>query len=247
MLASRGSRALAVLVAGVLAAAVGCALQLSGALNDTERATVAERFALRHVPKPEGITVVSIDDVTFDALRRQWPFPRSWHGRVIDALHEAGAREIVYDVQFTEPTKPREDMALYDAVGRAGGALLATSEMDDHGRTAVLGGDANLAQVHARAAAANLADDPDGRVTRVRDAVSHLPTLAVAAAERLTGRPVPRAAFGGGGAWIDYRGGPGTFPTLSFADVLKGRFDPRLVRGRIVVIGAGSPTLQDVH
>ncbi|HEY7076978.1 MAG TPA: HD domain-containing phosphohydrolase, partial [Solirubrobacteraceae bacterium] len=115
------------------------------------------------------------------------------------------------------------------------------------GRTAVLGGDANLAQVHARAAAANLADDPDGRVTRVRDAVSHLPTLAVAAAERLTGRPVPRAAFGGGGAWIDYRGGPGTFPTLSFADVLKGRFDPRLVRGRIVVVGAGSPTLQDVH
>ena len=89
-------------------------------------------------------------DVTFDALRRQWPFPRSWHGRVVDALHKAGAREIVYDVQFTEPTKQREDLALYDAVGRAGGALLATSEMDDRGHTAVLGGDANLARVYRK-------------------------------------------------------------------------------------------------
>src|SRR4051794_23581153 len=247
MLTSRRSRALAVLIAGVLAAAIGCALQVTGALSDTDRATVAERFALRHTDKPAGITVVAIDDVTFGALRRQWPFPRSWHGRVIDALHKAGAREIVYDVQFTEPTKPREDMALYDAVGRAGGALLATSEMDDRGHTAVLGGDANLARVHARAGAANLADDPDGRVTRVRRAVSHLPTLAVVAAQRLTGHPVSSAPFRGGAAWIDYRGGPGTFPTLSFADVLKGRFDPRLVRGRVVVVGAASPTLQDVH
>jgi CHASE2 domain-containing sensor protein len=247
MLASPRSRALAVLLAGVVAAAIGCALQLTGVLNDTERATVAERFTLRHTDKPAGVTVVSIDDLTFDALRRQWPFPRSWHGRAIDALHKAGAREIVYDVQFTEPTKPREDMALYDALGRAGGALLATSEMDDHGHTAVLGGDANLARVHARAGAANLADDPDGRVTRVRESVSHLPTLAVAAAERLTGHPVPHSAFRGGAAWIDYRGGPGTFPTLPFSDVLQGHFDPRLVRGRVVVIGAGSPTLQDVH
>ena len=29
--------------------------------------------------------------------------------------------------------------------------------------------------------------------------------------------------------------------------MLKGHFDPRLVRGQIVVVGAGSPTLQDVH
>jgi CHASE2 domain-containing sensor protein len=243
---SRRVRALAVLVAGLLAAVAGCAVYLSGMLNDAERASVAERFVLRQTPKPTGITVVAIDDLTFDDLHRQWPFPRSWHGRVIDALHKAGAREIVYDVQFTEPTKPREDLALYDAVGRAGGALLATSEMDDHGHTNVLGGDATLARVHARAGAANLADDPDGRVTRVRTAVSGLPTLAVAAAERL-GRRVPRDAFEHGAAVIDYQGGPGAFPTLSFADVLKGRFDPRLVRGRVVVVGASSPTLQDVH
>jgi CHASE2 domain-containing sensor protein len=243
---SRRGRALAVLLAGLLAAALGCVLLATGALRGAERQSVAERFATRNAPAPAGVTVVSIDDLTFDTLQHQWPFPRSWHARVIDALHKAGAREIVYDVQFTEPTRPREDLALYRAVGRAGGVVLATSEMDDHGRTNVMGGDANLARAHARAAAANLADDADGRVTRVRRTVSGLPTIAVTAAQRL-GRPVPAAAFSNGAGWIDYRGGPGTFPTLSFASVLKGRFDPQLVRGRVVVVGAGSPTLQDVH
>ena len=36
-------------------------------------------------------------------------------------------------------------------------------------------------------------------------------------------------------------------PTLSFARVLDGRFDPALVRGRVIVVGATAETLQDVH
>src|SRR5207244_8035216 len=45
----------------------------------------------------------------------------------------------------------------------------------------------------------------------------------------------------------DYRGGPDSFPTLSFADLVRGHFDPATVRGKIVVVGASAPTLQDVH
>jgi hypothetical protein len=46
---------------------------------------------------------------------------------------------------------------------------------------------------------------------------------------------------------IDYRGPTGTIPTVSFADVLAGRVPPRAFAGKIVVVGASSPTLQDVH
>ena len=97
--------------------------------------------------------VVAIDDRTFQAAaaRARWPFPRSLHAEVIDRLRAAGAREIVYDVQFTEPTDDREDLALYDALGRAGGRVLATTETDGHGHTNVLGGDANLAPHPRRA------------------------------------------------------------------------------------------------
>ena len=40
---------------------------------------------------------------------------------------------------------------------------------------------------------------------------------------------------------------PGTIPTISFSDVLRGRFPARAVRGRVVVVGAAAPTLRDVH
>jgi CHASE2 domain-containing sensor protein len=231
----------------LVALAAGGAAAATGILAAPEQATLAARFRVRHVPRPDDVAVVGIDDVTFSDLHVQWPFPRSLHARVIDRLHAAGAREIVYDTQFTEPTTDSEDMALYQAVADAGGAVLSTAETDGHGHTAVLGGDANLARIGAQAGASNMPGAYGGSIVDFPYSFSGLKSLAVVAAERVTGRPVPRRRFPGGRAMIDYRGGPGTFPTLSFAAVMRGQFDPRAVRGKIVVVGALSPTLQDVH
>src|SRR5205085_5977046 len=119
------------------------------AFSRLEGDSVDLRFQLRpKQPAPE-LVVVAIDDVTFGDLRVQWPFPRSLHARAIDRLRAAGVRQIAYDVQFTEPTKPREDQALLDAARRAGNVVFATTEVDDHGHTAVMGGDDVLAQNNA--------------------------------------------------------------------------------------------------
>jgi CHASE2 domain-containing sensor protein len=232
---------------GLLAFGVGAAVQTTGALDGLERETLETRFDIRGKERPDDVVVVAIDAKTFDALREQWPFPRSLHGRVIRRLHAAGAREIVYDVQFTEPTKPREDLALYNAIADAGGAVLATSETDQHGHTNVLGGDANLHRVHAEAAASDLHNEGSGTIVRFPHSVEGLDTIAVATARR-AGRPeLPAAAFDGDGAWIDYRGPPGTIRTVSFSDVVNGRFARGSFRNRIVVVGASAPTLRDVH
>ncbi|MFL5887194.1 MAG: CHASE2 domain-containing protein, partial [Thermoleophilaceae bacterium] len=242
-----GSRARVFLLAALVAVCAGAAAWATGALDAVERGTVHARFGVRHVDKPSDVAVVAIDDDTFSQLRTRWPFPRSLHAEAVERLHKAGAKTIVYDVQFTEPTTPREDGALYDAIDRAGGAVLATSESDGHGHTNVLGGDANLTAAHARAAASNFVNDPGGSITRYPRQVAGLESVAAVAAERFAGHPLDASAFDGGTAWIDYRGAPGTFPTLSFADLIHGRFDPAIVRGKIVVVGASAPTLQDVH
>src|SRR5262249_45181890 len=82
-------------------------------------------------------------------------------------------------------------------------------------------------------------------LTRFKADIAGLPTLAVTTAKRF-GRVTP-PAIGRAGALIDFRGPPGTIPSLEFSDVFRGHFDPRAVRGRIVVVGATAPTLQDVH
>jgi CHASE2 domain-containing sensor protein len=244
---ARGPHVVAVLVMGVLAAAVGVTAQLAHLLPGVQSDSVALRFQAHDAKTPSNVVVVGIDDVTFSDLRRQWPFPRRMHARAIDRLKAAGAKTIVYDVQFTEPTTERDDTALYDAVARAGNVVLATSETDAKGRTNVLGGDANLAAAHAVAAASNLPTGPGGVFQKFTHSAVGIDTLAIAAAKR-SGATVPGPSdFPPGGAWIDYAGGPGTVRTVSFSDLYNGKADPAVFRGKIVVVGATSPSLQDVH
>jgi response regulator RpfG family c-di-GMP phosphodiesterase len=242
----RASRLRLLLTAGLLAAALAGAAHGTGALDTVENASVDRRFDLRGAQPVDDVAVVAIDDVTFSDLAQQWPFPRRLHARAVAALHRAGAREIVYDVQFTEPTKPRDDLALYDSIDRAGGAVLATSETDERGRTNVLGGDENLRAIGARAAASNLPDEEAGVIRRFTYEMGGLHTLAVAVAERQARRVDP-GTFGPDGAFIDFRGPSGTIPTYSFSDLLGGRVDPAALRGKTVVVGVSSPTVHDQH
>jgi HD-GYP domain-containing protein (c-di-GMP phosphodiesterase class II) len=230
----------------LLACAAALGARQSGALEPLEREALKTRFDVRGPEPVKGLLVVGIDDLTFDDLGEQWPFRRSLHGKVVRRLHKAGARLIVYDVQFTEATKPREDLALYNAIGDAGGAILATSE-SDHGRTNVLGGDENLRAIESRAAASDLRNDTSGAIASFPHDVAGLDSIAVAATQRLTGETPDPEGFRDNKAWIDYRGPPGTVPTVSYSDVLFGHVPESKIRGRIVVVGGTAPTLRDVH
>ena len=241
------SRAVAVIVAGLIAAGAAAAANQADLLPGVEQTSIAQRFE-RHGDQPApNVLVVAIDDKTFSDLDTQWPFPRSRHGQAIDILSRDGAKAIVYDVQFTEPTTDRQDNALINAIDRApNNVVLATAETDEHGRTNVLGGADTVRSIGARVGASNLPEGRGGVLQRVEYEHGGLPTLATVTAG-LLGRPPPRKDFADGGAWIDFHGPPSTIDTVSFSDLLAGRVNPARVRGRVVVVGAASPTLQDVH
>jgi CHASE2 domain-containing sensor protein len=242
----RATPGITALVAGLVAVGVALAADVVNLMATPEQDAVALRFELRGTQPVDDVAVVAIDDVTFAELGRQWPFPRRLHARAIDALRKAGARAIVYDVQFTEPTRPRDDAALYDAIARTPGVVLATSETDGRGGTAVLGGDDVVAEAGASIGASNVETEPGGVIQRFPYAVGGLRTLAVVTAEQ-AGAPAPPSAFPERGAWIDFRGPPRTVPTVSFSHLLAGRADASVLRDRVVVVGATAPTLQDVH
>jgi adenylate cyclase len=217
-------------------------------LDGPELDTIDARFEIRgDLGAPRDVVLVEIDDVTFGELDRSWPFPRSLHATAIRQLRRAGARVIAYDIQFTEPTVPRQDNALIDAVDRATGTtavVLATTEVGQGGQTNVFGGDQVLRQTGARAGSSNYVNDSDGVIRRMPYAVEGLESFAIVATEEFKGRRLPvREGF----EWIDYRGPAGTIESVPFSRLVEGRVPRELLRDKIVVIGATAPSLQDVH
>jgi adenylate cyclase len=233
---------------GAVAAAIAFGVQAAGLLRSQEQSTVDVRFSIRGSQgAPSDIRLVEIDATTFSQLRVRWPFPRRLHARVIDELRKAGAKVIAYDIQFTEPTDPRDDLALWNAAARARNVVFATTEVNAKGGTDVLGGDANLRQAHAVAANALIASDAGGVDRKILYQVQGLKTFAVTTAEKASGRTISPSAVPGSGAWIDYVGPPGTIHGLSFSKVYNGQIPKDFFRGKVVVVGPVAPSLQDVH
>jgi serine/threonine protein kinase len=164
---------------------------------------------------------------------------------VLENLHAAGARLVVYDISFDRPTTEGADQALFEAARRSAPVVFGTSLISPSGETQVLGGNANLTSAGDQAAAADLLPDPDGVLRHTLAEVNGLPTIAAAVTRRLTGHSPNRSQMHGG--WIDFRGPPGTVRDLSFVGVLRNNFNHATVRGKVVVIGATAPVLQDLH
>ncbi len=221
-------------------------------LRELELATVDSRFDVRGVEDPpRNLVVVAIDAQSFSDVNRRWPWPRTFHARLIDRLNRSGARVIAYDVQFTEQSEnPAEDIALFEAAGRARGKVVfATTEIapDVPGGHRVLGGEQNLREIAARAGNANFGVEPGGVLRRLPYETDGLRSFAVVVAEIAAHRRVDARKFGERGAWIDYHGPPGTIPEVSFSDVLAGKTKRGFFEDKIVLVGPTAPTLHDLH
>src|SRR5262249_41344826 len=216
--------------------------------HDTELSSVDTRFSIRGDEKPRSdIALVLIDDTTSRELPVRFPFPRSLHARVIDTLNRQGAKTIAYDIEFLQPTKPKQDQALINSVARARGkVVLADSQPDPQGRSGVFGGQQVLNQIGARAGNDQIGEDPDGVRRRVPYSVGHMVTFPLVTAEVASGKTITPSDMGGDHAWIAYARPPGTYPSVPFSRVLHGRFPPGFFKDKIVVVGASDPTLKDI-
>jgi adenylate cyclase len=74
---------------------------------------------------PGNIVIVGIDDESFLRMNLPWPWPRSLHGQLIKALGTSGAKAIVMDIIFSDPSTPREDKTMAEAIKQYGNVVLA--------------------------------------------------------------------------------------------------------------------------
>lgn len=250
----RKRKTMMLVAAAVLAGGIGVLAYTTHLLRATELQTIDTRFAIRGTQAPPAdVVLVGIDPITFQELTNrhrpsEFPFPRRYDAEVIDHLRQAGAKVIAMDMEFTHPTDERDDNALFEAIGRANGkVVLGATEVGRGGSTLILGGNEHVHEAGARPAEVRLSEDSDGVIRHFAYAYNGLGSFAVVTAEVATGHPVPAATFKGSTLPIDFAGPPSTVHELPYWKVLTNDFSPGTVRGKIVIVGATSPVLQDVH
>jgi adenylate cyclase len=244
----RRRRELAILLVAIAAAAIGVVAYATHLMRALEQQSVDARFSVRGTQaQPREFALVEVDDRTFSELGTQWPYPRSEHAQVIDRLRKAGAKAIAVDIQFTEPTTPKQDNALIESVARAGGVVLSTTETD-RGESRIFGGEEVVHEIGAEAANTVVKPDSGGVIRKMHYEIDGLVSFGVAVAEAAGAEKIdPAAMEGDGEAWIDYRGPPKTFAHYSYSRVLRGKVPASAFRGKTVIVGVSAPSLQDVH
>ncbi|MBH9317436.1 CHASE2 domain-containing protein [Pseudomonas aeruginosa] len=208
------------------------------------------------------ILVVAIDDRSLESLGR-WPWPRSVHAELLDRLAAAGARSVLLDVIFSEPSSnPDRDRQLARSLCRAGNVLLPLlrESVPRYGEPPrEIPPTAPLAGCAAGIGHINVEADSDGTVRSVYLREGPLgqprPLLAWQAFADAGAMPMPMpglADMRNLPGWqrdhairIPFIGADAGFPSVPYVSVLRGEVPDSLLRDRLVLVGATAPGLGD--
>ncbi len=234
--AARGGRRLRDVAAAAAVAALAAGLLTA---TPTWRLVDARLYdlAVTLVPPtpPDDLVIVAIDEPSFSDVGIQWPWPRSLHGQLVEALRAAGAKAIGLDLIFAEPSAdPAEDDRLAAALGpdvvlAADETLIETPQASSVIRTEPLPA---LTANGARAGLASVLLDGDGAVRRMPPYEDSFARVLATVGGETAGRIPP-------GAMVRPFGPARTVPTVSYYQALDPQsfLPPRFFDGKVVLVG----------
>ena len=250
-----------VLLAGSLA---GLAVVVLATVNPLRFFEIAElkaldaQFTIRGPKTPASpIVVVTIDEDDFDGLNLAWPWPRAVHAKFLDVVGRGNPAAIGMDILFTEPSLhgPSDDVALGAAVDRIRDRIVLAAALTTVGDASFVKQALNppIPEIRGKAAFGSADYDSDAdafvrRATLRRDFQDRdwlgFDMLIFRLAEKAG---LARAAAPAGyELLVNYRGGPGTFPMVAYHRIVTGEVPPEVFAGKIVLVGATTPTLHDI-
>jgi EAL domain-containing protein (putative c-di-GMP-specific phosphodiesterase class I)/CHASE2 domain-containing sensor protein len=197
-----------------------------------------------HWHKASGdIVLVKIDDKSLREIGR-WPWPRRRFAELTDALTRAGAGRIFFDITLNGPTDAADDAVLAQALERSDRVYLAVrtrsgpeggSELDE----------TPWPEFASHASVGNISVEYN-----YQNAAWHIPYALPVGGKVVPSFAAQLAKVNGvsGQSFIpDYSIDPTTIPSVSAAAALHRQFDPKLVRGKDVVIGWTTEALGDQY
>lgn len=228
---------------------------------------------LRGTDKPSGnIVIVAVDDYSFSWTGFRWPWPRSYFAGIVDQINAGGGKVVGMDLILFEPDEnPENDEALARALGESRAAVSVIQIVKSSGEGFVAESLLQPLSVYRQAldgsGITSTKRDEDAIVRSVHAFDTYQgaqyyhwafdlarlylgaepPSGFTASSLQFNGQSVP---LYDGRLVVNYAGPAGTYPTYSAADVHDGitlEQDPHAFRDKIVLIGATTVTLQDIH
>ncbi len=212
-------------------------------LGPIERLNIDVLNVLSPSNKPSNdIVVVAIDENSFSAFETQWPWPRELHGMLVERLVEEGARDIIFDVVFAEPSEPESDGYFAEAISMADNVILASdlTAVDDGFMSGVIETRPfiDFEEAGARVGLAGVDQDND-RV--IRYFPSFEGTLSSVAAQ-IEEVPSERSRI------INYVGEDHSFKYLSYYQFfLEDGVEPEAIEDKYVLIGLDVKATPDIQ
>jgi len=219
---------------------------LSGLHGKMQHSLTDLRFALTARQATGDIVIVAIDSISIDRIGT-WPWSRQLHADLLRKLQSAGARDIVFDVDFSAPSDAESDQAFVYALRAASGSVVLPSFVQLEGHNSN-GASLHINQPikpfadHSWSAIVNVSVEPDGLVRRYPFGEKldgeFLPSMGaiLAGKQDLTGPPF----------LIDFGIRAASVPTVSYVDVLRG--DDRTLKqlkDKKVIVGGTALELGD--
>jgi EAL domain-containing protein (putative c-di-GMP-specific phosphodiesterase class I)/CHASE2 domain-containing sensor protein len=238
------------ILAGVLAG-------FSGLLVPLEDVAIISRALIRSQPAPQTVVVVGIDDRTLNALGAK-DAGRGHEAIVLRNLLDAGAKRVFFDRIFRFEEGNQGERALIATFAEAKGKVFIPAGAGASDDPFGILSDVPAPRFRKNSELVGITGlfHPFGNGASFpvtwQTAIGEVPGMAARIANRsadsihlrwlepLSGMP---EGFYRTDYSYDYR----TIPTLSFVDVMRGRFDPRTVAGKDVLIGPTSRILNDHH
>jgi len=233
-------------IAAVTVVFTVAALHFGGALAPLDRALMDLRFRVLQRPATGELVLVQIDARSLRALDT-WPWPRRYHGELLDRLMSAGVREVAWDVDFSAHSTAADDRLFAASLARAGDRVIlpafrqaASPEAVGQGVTDTL--PKPIFRQRAQIGGINVSPSGDGLIRSIADAAmidgQRLPSVFA-----LLAGP---SAIRGRRFLIDFGIDPQTIPRVSYIDVLRGTVDTERLAGKVVLVGASAAELGDI-
>lgn len=235
------ARQRAIFLWALLISAIGGAIEFGRPLEDLLQ---GGRDTIRSQDYKGNVTVVAVDDSSIAALGGV-DYPRRYDAQAIDRLFASGARRVIFDKAYADPSNPADDEAFVEALKRHKGKVFLGTMKSWDPRTGVFTmiEPQPMFKENVKLVLLQGKTSPFSLTAKFPFSLKMNDVNVVSIASLISGREGPSEEY----FRPDWSIRMAEIPTVSLQSVVSGNFTGGSISGRDILVAPTSTVSKDVH